>query len=166
MAPSRPYISIIPYDLKTLKNMMAAEPDFINEPNSLQVHAKQYTEKTNKTKQNISIVVTPKYHPEIAGKGIEYSWGMAKKKFRNIELVKKATKQQFHNSVRTSIEHVEVKHARKFSGRSRRYMMAYKNINKKELTYSIIEKFVKKEKKSHRSVEDDDLVFIDEEMKN
>ena len=93
----------------------------------------KYSEQKNKGKQDMSIIVTPKYHPEIAGEGIEYCWGMAKKWYRNIPLEENMTKEKFHESVKSSINQVEVKHARKFSGRARQYMIAYRTIKKKNL---------------------------------
>lgn len=56
----------------SLKEMMASQQDFIQEKTLLQVHADQI---------GISILRTPKCHPELAGEGIEYRWGCAKGKY-------------------------------------------------------------------------------------
>ena len=53
-----------------LKEMILNLPDFINEMTLLQYQAQ---------KLGVSIDCSPKYHPEIAGEGIEFCWGLTKK---------------------------------------------------------------------------------------
>lgn len=48
-------------------------PDFANEKTALQ--------HTVESRGHI-LLLSPKCHPEVAGVGIEYSWGMSKSKFR------------------------------------------------------------------------------------
>ena len=99
--------------------------------------------------------MTPKGHPELAGVGIEYSWGKAKQYYRR------------HNSLDPKLFHNEVLHAlstevlflervRKFSRRARNYMRAYKGGN---TTFSDVEKQMKNTK-VHRSALDFDGGWI------
>jgi hypothetical protein len=124
---------------------------------------------------------TPKCHPEIAGEGIEYLWGVAKMIYRTFSLVAKKGSEKFLDSVRacTSRDNLNVDLVRKCSKRARRYMLAYqafndmnKNCNnnqeqeqeddnddKLSLSYKLIEKAVKSYK-CHRSAMDTDAKFI------
>ena len=34
----------------------------------------------------IELIVSPKYHPEIAGEGVEYVWGFIKKYYRSLSM--------------------------------------------------------------------------------
>ena len=43
---------------------------------------------------------TPKCHCELAGEGVEYSWGCAKNTYRRVPLKKKRGKENFRNVVR------------------------------------------------------------------
>ena len=58
-----------------LRNMMSTLIDFVNEETLLQYHGKM-----------LGVIVdrSPKCHPEVAGEGIEYSWGCSKGKYRRL----------------------------------------------------------------------------------
>ena len=58
------------------------------------------------------------------------------------------------------LKDVTVDHVAKFAAKTRRYMVAYENIDVDELSYEIIEKFVKKIR-THRSMADIDISFIE-----
>ena len=79
--------------------------------------------------QKLGAVVdrTPKCHCEIAGEGIEYSWGLAKNQYRKILLENKRGKEKFIQSVRECISRTLINRTRvqKFSKRARRYMQGY-----------------------------------------
>ena len=40
-------------------------------------------------KLGVDVVITTKYHAEIAGEGIEYAWGVAKRAYRKMKLSQK-----------------------------------------------------------------------------
>ena len=105
------------------------------------------------------MVLSPKYHCEIAGEGVEYDWGLIKKAYRNIPLEKKNTRDKFNQCFKQAVQSVSTETTRLFIAKSRRYMLAYKNIQNKDITYASIEKFVKKVK-THRSVEHSDVAFL------
>ena len=105
--------------------------------------------------------MSPKYHCEIAGEGIEYAWGLAKKKFRHTKLEDKNTKEKFNKAVKASINHVKQDHVFKFAAKCRRIMVTYLAASgaNRELTYESIEKFQKK-LKTHRNVSDQEKGYI------
>ena len=79
-----------------------------------------------------SILFSPKYHCEIAGEGIEYSWGCAKKLYRKKPLKIKRSREQFVTLVKNSIGHVSPLMVNKFLMKARRYMIGYKHKKLKE----------------------------------
>ena len=73
----------------------------------------------------ISILFTPKYHCELAGEGIEYCWGAAKRIYRKLPLKKKRSWEAFRTSVFESLTNINVDMCRRFSAKARGYMMGY-----------------------------------------
>jgi hypothetical protein len=164
----------------SLRMMMSALIDFIKEETLLQYHGK-----------TLGVIVdrTPKCHPEVAGEGIEYSWGCSKGKYRRLPLSAKRRKDNFRTSVRQCLDRDEVltvERQRMFSKRARQYMLAYQSIEtskdrskaeateemnndveknentqvKLEMSAYLVEKIIKKYK-SHRGATDFDSAYID-----
>jgi hypothetical protein len=116
------------------------------------------------------LLTSPKYHCEVAGDGIENGWGHAKKTYRRVPLRRKKTKELFWKCVKESLANVSVQTMRKFSAKTRRYMMTYQlfdnagtpyaDFEKKGLSYSEIEKHVNSTFKVHRCAFDQDNGFI------
>ena len=98
---------------------------------------------------------SPKGHPEIAGAGIEYDWGVSKKIFRkeNNHVPKNCA-----NDVKSSLEKITVNISYNTSRRARSYMSAY--INKAGKSHLLIEKFVKIHK-CHRNILDQETKYLD-----
>ena len=92
--------------------------DFLNEESLLQLNIR---------KLGCGVIHTPKYHCEMAGEGIEYSWGNAKMKYRSFKASEKRSKAQFLEKVQfcLSREFLTIEKVRKNSRRSREYMVAY-----------------------------------------
>ena len=107
----------------------------------------------------VSLLTSPEFHCEIAGEGIEYCWGLTKRFFRKKLLSEKNTKAKFNDMVIESMNYIKKEHVRKFAGKARRYMLAYRNLKSEDLTYTSIEKFVKRSK-SHRCTNDQDGAYI------
>ena len=61
----------------SLRFLLSSLPDFKNEMTLLQYRAEQL---------GVEIDCSPKYHPEIAGEGIEYVWGFSKGTYRRMPL--------------------------------------------------------------------------------
>jgi hypothetical protein len=78
----------------------------------------------------------------------------------------------FRKSVKESVNEVTIKNVRRFGARIRRYMLAYCHFDsdyndeegnhqqENKVTYEVIENFVKKESKSHRSVMDCETGYL------
>lgn len=109
----------------SLKQLMAECLDFIEEESLLQKKAREMSDGDI----SISVDRTPKCHPELAGEGIEYSWGAAKNHYRRLPMKDKKGKGNFRHSVSGAIAREGVlatDRIRKFSRRAREYIVAYK----------------------------------------
>jgi hypothetical protein len=155
----------------SLRKMMSSLIDFINEETLLQYHGKTL---------GVLVDRSPKCHPEVAGEGIEYSWGCAKGKYRRLPIDAKRKKGNFRNSVRECLDRTNVltiERQRMFSKRARQYMLAYhaievskekralggateSNDNNIEMSAYLVEKIIKMYK-SHRGATDFDSAYID-----
>lgn len=60
-----------------MREDLLTRPDFKKEITLLQFRA---------TQLNVRVECSPKYHPEIAGEGIEYCWALAKNTYRGYPL--------------------------------------------------------------------------------
>lgn len=141
--------------------------DFREEKTLLQVRAEE---------MGISIVRSPKCHPEIAGEGIEYSWGVSKNNYRRQPLEQKRGLENFFSLVRESIstDLITKKVARGCSARARAFMLAYRaryllsldpseevaeELRTNPMCFDLLDKCVKKFR-AHRSAIDFDKGFI------
>ena len=70
---------------------MKLQKDFNKEITLLQFHGEQMGVKVDRT---------PKYHPEIAGEGIEYAWGISKLVYMRATMSRKRNKEMFMGLVR------------------------------------------------------------------
>jgi hypothetical protein len=76
----------------------------------------------------VTVNRTPKCHCELAGEGIEYSWGCAKNYYQRLPLIEKKSKETFKSSVRKSLctaDVITIQRVRAFSRRARQYTLAY-----------------------------------------
>ena len=145
-----------------LRHLMAECTDFMNEKSAM---AHLFDQLSSKGHCTIGLLVSPKYHCEIAGEGIEFVWDLMKKYLRSLSLKKKKGKANFEKAIEESVRIVTKEHVNKFAARCRRYMLAYANQGRQtrngevQLTYKGIEKFVKTFK-CHRNTADQDKGFI------
>ena len=112
------------------------------------------------------LLTSPKYHCELAGEGVEYAWGLAKRFYQSKTLQEEKTKDKFKEVVRASVEFVKKEHVEQFSAKCRRYMMTYNayDNNSDPLTYKVIERFVKMTK-CHRNIANQDKAFVEKAWK-
>ena len=68
------------------------------------------------------VLFTPKYHCEMAGEGIDFTWGAGKHWYRKLPMKDKRSFAMFEQSVKQSLAYININMCRKFSGRARRYM--------------------------------------------
>ena len=74
---------------------------------------------------------TPKCHCELAGEGIEYSWGCTKNFYRQQPLKDKRKKESFRNTARLcQLRNVlSTERVHKFSRRARQYVLVYHSLH-------------------------------------
>ena len=125
--------------------------DFLNEKGALQELVES---------RGHILILSPKCHPELAGCGIEYSWGKSKQYFR-----RKANDMiaaNLHRSIVASIQSdvLPIERIWKFERRSRDYRRMYKDvakdiadgvINQKDISYAGLE-LMQKVYKVHRDI--------------
>jgi len=103
----------------SLHHLLGKCPDFKNELSAVQVLG-----------QDLGVVIdaTPKYHAELAGEGIEYSWGHAKGVYRRTVLSQKQGRANFNRLVEKCCDPVEeltLKHVRSMARCMRAYICTY-----------------------------------------
>ena len=158
-----------------IKKLIRTLPDFKEELTLLQYRAEQL---------NVRVECSPKYHPEIAGEGIEYAWGLSKNVYRKLPLGQKETIEGFRKSVEESLDTKTVltkERMRSFSKRQRRYVLAYlgiefakdncdnnnqlDGIQLPEMSCRLVERLIKVFKqphRTHRNIIDQDSSYIDD----
>ena len=69
----------------------------------------------------------PKFHCELAGEGIEYSWGVAKLAYQKLKKAEKNMLKKFHSQVQTCLsqDHLRTNRIRLHSKQARDYMVTY-----------------------------------------
>ena len=149
----------------SLKYLMASCLDFAEEMTALQ-HVGHML--------GVSVLITPKFHAEMAGEGIEYSWGVAKSVYRKMPLNSKKGKASFKVLVNecASRDVLTTDTVRKLSRRARSYICAYYALHQRmllnngddtndtpTLTLPLIERLMK-EFKTHRAAVDFDAGFV------
>ena len=60
------------YKRYVLRTLMSSCKDFVEEKSAMEVLLEKLS---SKGPNQVSLLVSPKYHDEIAGEGIEYAWG-------------------------------------------------------------------------------------------
>ena len=138
--------------VRVLKNCS----DFKNEQTQLQYIL---------TLLGVDLRLTPKYHPEIAGIGIEYAWGYAKLRFRREfnDAIALHLKGNVLKSLDRSV--ITIERARKFARKAREYKLTYSLLiheaNGEDATANKSEiEHITKLFKVHRSAIDSDYQFI------
>jgi len=102
----------------SLKHLLGSCRDFEEEESLLQSQGRSL---------GVTVDRTPKCHCELAGEGIEYSWGCAKNYYRQRPISEKRKKENFRNTVRACLSNdvLTTERVRKFSRRARQYIQAY-----------------------------------------
>jgi hypothetical protein len=105
--------------------------------------------------------MSPKCHPELAGLGIEYSWGKSKLEFRR--RINDQVPAHLHYNIERSLglEVLPLERVRKFARRTRDYRHVYAAPPSEagEDGHELIEK-MRKERKAHRNIVDLELSFL------
>ena len=85
------------------------------------------------TQLGATVRLTPKFHAELAGEGIEYCWAVAKGYYRRMPLSRKMGRENFKQLVKESICPVNQlfkKRVCKLSARARAYICSYYQLAK------------------------------------
>ena len=156
------------YKKYSLTYLMGSCEDFKNERSALEQLAADLSQRYSR---NLEILVTPKYHCELAGEGIEYAWGLGKRYFRRLTRNKKGNKTKFMQVVRDSMGKVSLRTVRRFSAKARRYMLTYLLFDSRnqsatdDILFVEIEKYVNVSMKTHRCTLDQEHSFIQQVWK-
>ena len=143
--------------------------NFIKEESLLQTQSLKMGDHRNR----ITVNRTPKCHIELAGEGIEYSWGCANIFYKRLPLDENKGKDNFRQIFKKSTEkeNLTTYQIRMFSRRAREYIVAYKLLHHEQnaagvnmdlqtnITVNKIDHMVKYYK-MHRCALDFDLGFL------
>jgi hypothetical protein len=111
----------------SLRYLMEQLSDFQDEETLLQYHGRQIGGKVDRT---------PKCHPKMTGKVVEYDWACRKNVYHGLPLKDKRTKAKFREPVSKCLDTDEVltiKRQRLFSKRAREYMVAYNTLDNQKV---------------------------------
>ena len=153
----------------SLHHLLSKCTDFQNEKSDLE----RLCSGLSTSNSTVTVTFTPNFHCEIAGEGIEYAWGVAKKWYRRIPYQKKRSFAQFVHCVKLSLSQVNTSMSRKFSKKARTYMLGYHHQKKQdnsdvsvkvESSYEYNEK-IHRLYKSHRDCSTTDCAFISQVIK-
>ena len=152
--------------------LMGRCPDFRDEETALEHLALQL---------GVELQLTPKFHAELAGEGIEYNWAHSKGYYRRQPVSSKKGRDNFKKLVRecTSPEHLPIKRVRLNAARARAYISTYFQLamkeradeeshemtaQKQQVLFSEIERLMKTFK-THRCALDFDRGFVNGALK-
>lgn len=152
----------------SLRGLMGNCFDFVTEETALQYLGSQL---------GLQVMLTPKFHCEFAGEGIEYAWAQAKAMMRRTPMREKKGRVNFINVVMRCLCPATVltkERVRKFAARARAYICTYYYLErdtnssddiddtpaaKQQLLYKKIEQLMKRFK-AHRCALDFDMGFV------
>ena len=106
----------------SLRSILSECKDFKNEETALQYLG---------TQLGVSVMLTPKFHAELAGEGVEYSWAHAKAYYRRMPIARKRGRESFKQLVRDVTCPVNVltrERIEKFASRARAYICTYHHL--------------------------------------
>jgi len=106
----------------SLRALLEQCNDFKNELSALQLLGQEI---------GVAVDATPKYHAELAGEGIEYSWGYSKGVYRRAPLASKKGRNNFFELVDSCCDpaiHLTKERVRKMAKRARSYICTYHHL--------------------------------------
>ena len=109
----------------SLKYLMSECTDFKEEETALEYLG---------TQLGVKVQLTPKFHAELAGEGVEYSWAHAKAVYRRVPVSKKRGRENFKQLVRECTCPVKVltqMRIEKFAARARAYICTYHHLDQR-----------------------------------
>jgi hypothetical protein len=105
-------------------------------------------------------MLMPKCHPEMAGRGIEYTWGYLKLHFRN--QFNKAKQKHLEENVRMALttDVLTLQRIQKFAHKAREYTLTYVFLSVHEEEVGEMSKSLLDHITRHRSALESDYAFI------
>ena len=134
----------------SMQHVLGQCRDFANETSALE---EKYLQR------GMILIMSPKGHPELAGKGIEFSWGVSKKYFRKIN---NCVGKDLHKNILKSFTVLDLQQSMRNSRRTRRYRDAYDTTRadyESHDCHTSVEKYVAKHK-CHRNIMDQETAYI------
>ena len=120
-------VKINPWDSKEYSILIGACTYFFEEATLLQLRDQEIGKSLG-----LSVIMerTPKYHPEVSGEVIEYTWAQSNIYMRSVTINKRRIIERFRNHVRLALsdeDGAELSNlkVRKFSACARNYIAAY-----------------------------------------
>lgn len=110
----------------SLRGIMSNCRDFKEEETALQHLGRQL---------GVTVMLTPKFHAELAGEGVEYSWAHAKAFYRRLPVSRKRGRDNFKQLVKESTCPANVLtkiRIEKFASRARAYICTYHHIEEEK----------------------------------
>jgi len=110
----------------SLRYLLAECRDFKEEETALQYLGSQL---------GVVVNLTPKFHAELAGEGVEYSWAHAKAFYRRMPLSRKRGRDNFKQLVKDCTCPINVltkARIEKFASRARAYICTYHHLEQKQ----------------------------------
>lgn len=118
------------------------------------------------------LIKSPKCHPEVAGLGIEYSWGLSKMKFKRT--INDMQTKNLHANIQKALSRsiLSIAQVHKFSRRTRDYRRIYQAIKEgmvnntfdiDSTSFKMLET-MRKTYKTHRNIGEIEGVYIKEEL--
>jgi hypothetical protein len=134
----------------TVDKVLAACPDFMEEKSAL-AHLVEG--------RGHILLLSVKCHPEMAGCGIEFCWGMSKRIFRKNNLIGKLQTKDLQLKIEASLskEVLALKNVWEFERRTRTYMHMYRDIGRGACTDKLSYKGLENQMKTykcHRNIEE------------
>ncbi len=161
----------------SLRNLLAKCTDFKEEETALQYLG---------TQLGVTVQLTPKFHAELAGDGVEYSWAHAKAYYRRVPVSRKRGRENFKvvKECTSPVKVLTKDKIEKLASRARAYICTYHHLEqvqsgpaaaatgvdptavlpKQELLYTEIERLMTAFK-GHRCALDFDGGFVNSELK-
>ncbi|KAI2495738.1 hypothetical protein MHU86_18762 [Fragilaria crotonensis] len=132
--------SLEKYTLEGRKDSITGEVDLHYSLRSLLGNCRDFKEEETAlqylgTQLGVTVLLTPKFHAELAGEGIEYSWAHSKAYYRRMPLSRKRGRDNFKQLVKDCTCPLNVltkQRIQKFASRARAYICTYHHLHQEQ----------------------------------
>ena len=132
--------SLEKYTLEGRKDVITGNVDLRYSLRSLLGNCRDFKEEETAlqylgTQLGVTVLLTPKFHAELAGEGVEYSWAHSKAYYRRMPLSRKRGRDNFKQLVKDCTCPVTVltkQRIEKFASRARAYICTYHHLHQEQ----------------------------------